>query len=106
MSRLFAVALLGMLLGQWTVLAHSIAHARASGAVAVSTDTDHAWGHYAGTSECRLIDHLIAGQAPGDTATTVVPDLPPAALQVAMPAESIGPAAEARGYEARGPPRA
>ena len=103
--RLVGVALLALLLGQWTVLAHSIAHARARAAVAVSADTDHAWGHHAGTPACHLVDHLLAGQAPGGEPASDT-RLPPAALPVATAAPSIGPGPVWRAYEARGPPRA
>ena len=103
--RLVGVALLALLLGQWTVLAHSIAHARAPAAVAVSVDTDHVWGHHAGTPACHLVDHLLAGQAPGGESASVA-YVPPADLRVAAPAPSIGPGPVLRAYEARGPPRA
>ncbi len=103
--RLIGVVLLALLLGQWTVLAHSIAHARAPAAIALSDESDDAWGHHAGTPACHLIDHLLAGQAPGVEAASV-PGLPPTDSRVAALAPSIGPGAASRAYEARGPPRA
>lgn len=103
--RLVGVALLALLLGQWTLLAHSIVHARAPSTAAASPEADHAWGHHAGTSACHLVDHLLTGQAPGGEPTTVS-CLPPAAMRVAAPAPSIGPGPASRAYEARGPPRA
>lgn len=99
------LALLALLLGQWTLLAHTIAHARAPAALAVSADADHDWGHHAGTPACHLVDHLLTGQAPGAQAASA-PPVPPAAVRVAAPPPSIGPGAVARAYEARGPPRA
>ena len=103
--RVIGVALLALLLAQWTVLAHSIAHAWSPAVVDVAADADHAWGHHAGTSACHLVDHLLAGQAPGGE-TASVPGLPPAALRLVAPAPSIGPGPVSRAYEARGPPRA
>jgi hypothetical protein len=98
--------MLALLMGQWTVLAHSIAHARTlADADAVSVESDHVWDHHAGTPACHLIDHLLAGQAPGGQ-TATVSCLPPAALQVAAPAPSINPGPVSRAYEARGPPGA
>ena len=103
--RLIGVALLALLLGQWAVLAHSIAHARTPAPAAVSADTDHAWGHPAGTPACHLVDHLLAGQAPGGEPASVA-FVPPAEMGLAVPASSIGPRPAPRAYQARGPPRA
>ena len=103
--RLIGVALLALLLGQWMALAHSIVHAPTSAAVAVSADTDDHWDHDAGTAACHLVDHLLAGQAPGGESASV-PCVPPAAMRVAARAPSIGPACASPAYEARGPPRA
>lgn len=100
---LVGVALLALLLGQWAVLAHSIAHARTPAVAAVFVESDHAWGHHAGTPACQLVDHLLTGQAPGGEATSAA-GLPPGALRVAAPAPSIGPGPVSRAYEARGPP--
>ena len=103
--RLVGVALLALLLGQWTVLAHSIAHAAPTAASAVSVESDHTWDHAAGTPACHLVDHLLAGQAPaGDLAP--VPCLPAAARLVAALSASRAPGPISRAYEARGPPRA
>ena len=103
--RLIGAALLALLLGQWAVLAHSIAHARTPAGAAVSANTDDAWSHHAGTPACHLVDHLLVGQAAGAEPVSI-PCLPPAARQVAAPAPSIGPGPASRAYEARGPPRA
>lgn len=103
--RLVGVALLALLLGQWTVLAHSIAHALAPAAAEVSVESDHTWGHHAGSPACHLVDHLLTGQAPGGDAASAT-GLPPAAMQVAAPAASVGPGPLSQAYEARGPPRA
>lgn len=102
--RLVGVALLALLLGQWTALAHSIAHALGPPAVA-SVASDQAWGHHAGTPACSLVDHLLGGQAPGGPGVSVA-CVPAAALRLALPASSIGPRPLLRVYEARGPPRA
>jgi hypothetical protein len=107
--RLIGVALLAMLLGQWSVLAHSIGHARAHDLVAQSVDGDHAhdydWGHRAGTSACDLVDHLLTGQAPGGEPTAGL-WLPPETTHIAAGAASNAPGPVAWPYEARGPPRA
>ncbi len=103
--RLVGVALLALLVGQWVVLAHAIAHARTPAAVAVSAETDHGWGHHAGTPACDLVDHLLTGQAPG-TESASANGRPAAAIRVAPPLPSIGPGRASRAYEARGPPRA
>jgi hypothetical protein len=106
--RFVGVALLALLLGQWTVLAHSIAHAPTTEASAVSAEPDHvgdhSWDHATGTSTCQLVDHLLAGLASaGEPAPA--PCLPPAALRVAALCASPAPGPIARAYEARGPPR-
>ncbi|MBA4178217.1 MAG: hypothetical protein C0505_16925 [Leptothrix sp. (in: Bacteria)] len=103
--RIVGVALLALLLGQWTVLAHLIAHARAPAAAAVLADGDNVWGHDAGTPACHLVDHLLAGQAPGGEPAPAA-CVPRALPRLAAPAPSThaGPAAQA--YEARAPPRA
>jgi hypothetical protein len=107
--RLIGVALLAMLLGQWSVLAHSIGHARAHDVVAQSIDGNHThdrdWGHQAGTSACDLVDHLLTGQAPGGEPTARL-WLPREASHIAARAASNAPGPVAWAYEARGPPRA
>ncbi len=105
MRRLVGVAVLALLLGQWTVLAHTIVHAQASAAGTASVETDYVWGHDAGSSTCHLIDHLLLGQAPGGDRASVACLAPPA-LRVAAPAPSANPVPGSRSYEARGPPRA
>lgn len=101
--RLVGVALLALLLGQWTVLAHSIAHARAPAASGVSVEADHAWDHAAGTPTCHLVDHLLAGQAP-PVDLAPAPCLPAAAPRIAALSSSLSPGPISRAYEARGPP--
>lgn len=107
--RLIGVALLAMLLGQWSVLAHSIGHARALDLVAPSSSADHAhddpWGHQADTAACALVDHLLTGQAPGGEPAAEL-GLPRQTSRVAAGAASHASWAVARPYEARGPPRA
>lgn len=107
--RLIGVVLLAMWLGQWSALAHSIAHAGSHEIVARPVDGehdhgDHGWGHQAGTSACDLVDHLLTGQAPGCEPTAVL-RLPPETLPIAAGAASNAPGPRARVYEARGPPR-
>jgi hypothetical protein len=109
--RLIGVALLAMLLGQWSVLVHSIDHARAHEVVEQSVDGDHAhdhdhaWGHHAGTPTCQLVDHLLVGQAAGGEPAPIL-WLPPAATRLAALTPSVSPAPASLAYEARGPPRA
>ena len=108
--RLIGVALLALLLGQWTVLTHSVAHTRLTPGVAASADADadadadESWGHDAGSSFCQLVDQLLVGQAVGGE-PAASPCVPPAATQAAAPATSIGPSPTAHSYHARGPPR-
>ena len=103
--RLIGAALLALLLGQWTALVHSIAHARMPTGAAVSAEYDDAWGHHAGPPACQLVDHLLVGQAAGGEPSSV-PTLPVAAIRVAAPDPSMGPGPASRAYEARGPPPA
>jgi hypothetical protein len=107
--RLVGVALLALVLGQWTMLAHAIAHARTAAVVehaaGVDQDHSHGWGHDAGTPVCDLVDHLLTGQAPG-VSHEAVRCLPPAAALAATAAPSEAPGPFAPAYEARGPPRA
>ena len=102
--RLIGAVVLSLMLGQWTVLVHAIEHAHAPVTVSGADDADHAWGHHAGSLECRLLDQLLQGQAPGAELAAVA-GLPPAASPWVPAASSIGPVAAARVYEARGPPR-
>ncbi|MFM7531630.1 MAG: hypothetical protein ACKO5J_03895 [Rubrivivax sp.] len=77
--RLIAVALLALVLGQWTALAHSIGHAHLPDDAAAPAVDDHgAWGHQAGTQACQLVDHLLSGQAAGGGPAPLVV-VPPAA---------------------------
>lgn len=103
--RLIGVALLALLVGQWTALAHSIGHAHLHAQAAESIDDHDAWGHQAGTPDCQLVDHLLVGQAAGGNPAPLL-RLPPAAKLLAAPAPSIRPGPASRAYEARGPPRA
>jgi hypothetical protein len=104
-----------LLFAQWLALGHAISHAPRHAAVAsvavASATEDHAatesghWGHAADSAECRLVDQLLNGQAPGsDAASEAGPPLAhargPAVARTACP----GPAL--RAYEARGPPAA
>jgi hypothetical protein len=104
--RLSGVLLLGLLLAQATALSHGISHSPVrlqehhSSAVEPS---DH-WGHENGTPECRLVDQLMGGQAPGPD-PVAVPRQPPAALPVLLGMLSVNPSPALRAYEARGPPR-
>lgn len=120
--RLIGAVLLALLLGQWTVLTHSIAHTRLSPDVAAfggagadadadaeasasaSADTDESWGHLAGSSVCQLVDQLLVGQAVGGE-PAASPCVPPDARRAAALATSIGPSPTAHAYQARGPPR-
>ena len=101
--RLVGAVLLSMLLGQWAVLAHAVTHAWEPAGAAAPADADGAWGHHAGTPVCQLVDHLLAGQAPGGK-FAAGPCLPPVVPPGAVAAASIGPGAASRAYEARGPP--
>ena len=130
--RLIGAVVLAMLLGQWTVLTHSIAHTRlgpdaaafigvgvgvgvgadadadadadAGATATASADTDDSWGHHAGSSVCQLVDQLLIGQAVGgDPAAS--PCVPPDATRAESLARSIGPSPVAHAYRARGPPR-
>ncbi len=106
--RLVAAVLLAMLVGQWLTLAHGVAHARTGSALAgaaAPADSNEVWGHYAGTSACHLVDHLLTGQAPGSNLASM-PGLPPAAVTMAVAAASNAPGPGSRPYEARGPPAA
>lgn len=112
--RLIGVMLLTLLCVQWAALSHAIGHAdrpaTAAGlATAAATDEhghgDTVWGHDAGTPTCKLLDHLLVGQAAGGKPAPLVTLLPTTVLP-AEPAPSITPGPLQRAYEARGPPRA
>ncbi len=103
--RIVGVLLLALWLGQWSLLAHSIAHALPSAMAVAASDTDTAWGHDAGTTACHLVDHLLLGQAPGGQPPSVA-CLPAAVLRLSAPAASAAPGPVAAAYDARGPPRA
>ncbi len=97
--------MLALLLGQWTVLAHSVAHAQTAETAAVSADSDQTWGHQADTTACHLVDHLLTGQAAGAEPASLA-FVPHSATEVAVAASSIDPSPALRAYRARGPPRA
>lgn len=101
--RLLGLALLALVLAQWSVLSHAIAHAPAAADVAGQADPDHAHGHEAGTSVCQLVGHLLQGQAPASSVQTPSPASPTAAP---APRASLtvvaGPVV--RPYDSRGPP--
>ena len=105
--RLIGVVLLALLWGQWTILAHSIAHARPASVVQGSAgpEPEPTWGHQAGSSACVLVDHLLTGQAPGGE-PAAAPRLPPANSPISAAATSPDPSPALQGYQARGPPRA
>lgn len=103
--RLVGLALLALLLAQWTALAHAIAHAPLHAGAAVAANAGAAWGHHAGTPACHLVDHLLIGQAAGDEPAPV-PCLRHASTLVVASDLSIGPGLALRAYQARGPPRA
>jgi hypothetical protein len=103
--RLVGAALLALLVGQWTALAHSVAHARLPAQAAMSVDKPDAWAHRAGTPSCQLVDHLLVGQMAGADPAGLL-RAPPAATRLTAPAPSISPCSASRAYEARGPPRA
>lgn len=104
--RLSGVLLLGLLLAQATALSHGIGHsplsvqANVTGAVEPSAR----WGHDHGAPECRLVDQLLSGQAPGPD-PVALPCRPPAAAPVLLSTLSANPSPALRAYEARGPPR-
>ena len=104
------MVLLALLLAQWTALAHAIAHgpqlAGARQAVTASaSDRDAVWGHASNSAPCRLLDHLLIGQATGSD-PVALPPIPPAITPPACLPPVAVPRLAARVYEARGPPRA
>jgi len=102
--RIVGLALLALLLAQWSALVHVIAHGPGHRSDVVAAADQDEWGHPAGSPACQLFDHLLAGQAPGfDSAPApVVPTVTAPAARPAPWAES-GP--EHRAYQARAPPR-
>jgi hypothetical protein len=102
-QRRFRVVLLvlAMLVAQTLGLVH--AHLHPAGHAAEARHDDHAFGHEAGGTECRLFDqigHDWALAAPWALAA----DLP--TRSAAHPMTAAAPiAAQAAGYLARGPPR-
>jgi hypothetical protein len=104
--RWIGVAVLALLLAQWTALGHAFSHAswRSPTAVAQADDA-HGWSHSAGSSACQLVDQLLVGQATGGD---------PPVLCVVLTGATAAPLAPSRApaqrplaaYDARGPPRA
>lgn len=106
--RIVGAALLALLLAQWLAFAHAVLHAaQARPALAFATveaTQGDAFGHAAGTPECRLVDQLLSG-ADGLPATCVVAE---AAADFLAPTPGEPPRGESapRPYQARAPPRA
>lgn len=128
--RFLGVALLALLLAQWSALTHGVWHARtgtepaaiaaattgqALGAQAAAntrvqaapaaTAGDERWGHRAGAAACQLFDQLLLGQAAASEPPQLV-SLAPAGALARPGAAALLPGAPATAYEARGPPRA
>jgi hypothetical protein len=101
------LALLALLVGQWAILGHSIAHARTPDVAERLVDVAHKqgqdWGHEAGTSACDLVEHLLTGQAPGEEHEVLL-GLAPVEGPAAVAASSNAPGLVSPAYEARGPP--
>ena len=112
--RFIGLAVLALLLGQWTVLRHALAHTGSSPALAAfaavdaATDTvavaDESWGHAAGSSVCQLVDQWLVGQLLGADAAAS-PCVPPAPTRAASPGSPIWSSPGGQAYQARGPPR-
>ena len=103
--RWIGVAVLALLMAQWTALGHALSHAPGRTAALAQADDPHGWHHGAGASACQLVDHLLVGQATGGEPPALA--LAPRGAHVAPVAPT--PAAAQRAltaYEARGPPRA
>ena len=105
--RIATLALLALLWAQALVLGHAVAHAGGSQgqASAAATAGKHLpdGGHASGSAVCRLLDHLLTGQAP----PLAAPLLAGARLVAAAPRQPEVPAATGalwRHYNARGPP--
>ena len=109
--RIVGVLLLALLLAQWTVLGHAIAHGSVAPGVSASpaahagNDVGLTWGHEAGAPECQLFDQLLSGQALGAEAAPM-PGVPLASTPLA--ANELSPCRQPtlRAYLARGPPQA
>lgn len=105
MGRLVGVALLALLLAQWTALTHAIAHASLGAAGVVAIEDDGHWGHDAGAPACTLIDHLLLGELTGGDAPAIS-WLPPDAMPAAAPKCRLVCSGALWAYQARGPPGA
>jgi hypothetical protein len=103
--RWIGVAVLALLMAQWTALGHALSHAPGRTAVLAQADDPHGWHHGAGASACQLVDQLLVGQATGGepTALSFAPRGEHAAPVAPTPAAAQRALAA---YEARGPPRA
>lgn len=117
---LLALALLAaQMLGQWHALAHpeglagpqAVAQQRPVPLADAAHSHDHAaqagglaglfTGHHA--LDCRLLDHVASGAAPGFALAPWLPALPPTA-QVALWRAPLVPAQPAAAFRARAPP--
>ena len=98
--------LLGLLLAQATALSHGIGHSplRLQAHLGSAVEPSEHWGHEHGTPECRLVDQLLSGQAPGPEPVALT-RRPRAAAPVLLSTLSANPSLALRAYEARGPPR-
>ncbi len=105
MRGLLGVAVLVLLLAQWTALVHAIVHAPTGVHTTASRDVDAAWGHTADSASCHLLDHLLTGQAPGP-AEAKAPFACPVEAAPASRLTAIHRHQVLRPYEALGPPQA
>lgn len=103
--RLVGVALLALLLAQWTALAHAIAHAPLAAGSALVAQADAPWGHAANTPDCRLVDQLLIAPLSGADSSATVWFWPATAVASTRDLPVVC-SATLRAYEARGPPRA
>lgn len=109
--RIVGVLLLALLLAQWSVWGHAMAHGTALSSGSTSPEAkagnerELTWGHEAGAPECRLLDQLLNGQALGAEAAPM-PSLPVASTPLA--GNDLSPCRQPtlRTYLARGPPQA
>ena len=106
--RIASLALLALLWAQALVLGHSVAHAgwqqvQAQAQAEAAGAPTAATGHLAATAQCLLMDHLLAGQAPGAVAAALACTVRVTAAPLLLPpTPAVGPSW--RRYDARGPP--
>jgi hypothetical protein len=104
-GRLVGVALLALLLAQWTALTHAVAHAPLAADMALAAEAESPWGHGVNSPSCDLIDHLLLGHAMlGDPSPLAW--VPPEATLAKVPKSRLFRSGTRQAYEARGPPRA